>query len=120
MFDSLKAELREMRRQAIDAWRERALAAERELQLAHQREAELTAQIRMVMEERFYRPLVTGVREPEPAAPSGPVLPIESLGDTVFPDEAQIQEEFDALVAEQEAWQAEHRQPEGVEAHAAE
>lgn len=102
---------------AIDAWRERALGAERELALAHAREAELAAQIRMVMEERFFHPVVTG--QPQPAAPAeiAAPLPVGALEGEAGSMDEQFKKEMEALAEEHARWQAEHR-PAEADVHA--
>jgi hypothetical protein len=53
---------------------------------AHDRERELSAMVKMVVEERFYRPVVTGARKAEASVAA---LPAEVLNDvTTFDEEA--------------------------------
>jgi hypothetical protein len=50
-----------------------------------EREAELAGMVKMVMEERFYRPVIT--RDNTKPRQQGPSLPLESLNDVATFDE---------------------------------
>ncbi len=89
---------------AVEAWRARCTALERELALSHAREAELTAQIRMVMEERFYHPVVTGREAAQPAAPSEGAVPPAAAFEAPYADEDALRKELEDIVKEHEEW----------------
>jgi hypothetical protein len=75
---------------ALDAAREKHISDLRVLiDQGAARERELASMIRMVMEERFYRPVITrnaGIAGTSPAV--RPALPIEALDDVATYDEA--------------------------------
>lgn len=90
---------------------------ERELAEARRANAKLLRMVEMVMEERFYRPTVTGgVRENLQTS----ALPLESLSDVVAFDEAadiaqvrqeghrfgELQQELNQIESEHRNWRA--------------
>lgn len=85
----------------------RADALEAELNRAHGVIAKLESQIRMVMEERFYRPVVTGTpRTPTDEQPAGPEIAPDV---NVYEPEADarwMQEELAAIAAEHAEWKS--------------
>lgn len=86
------------------ALRGHVAALERELELAHQRNAELAAQIRLVLEERFFRPVVTAPGtgdEPQRPEPTSAAFTAEEMTDVQYVDPAA---EVEAIQKEETEW----------------